>query len=79
MPGGLKNNREFVAECVEFAESVPEEYRELLFDPQTSGGLLVAIHADAAHEALHVMERHGVTGRHMGSAVLKKSPLLYVK
>ena len=79
LPGGLKNNREFVAECVEFAESVPEEYRELLFDPQTSGGLLVAIHADAAHEALHVMERHGVTGRHMGSAVLKKSPLLYVK
>jgi selenide,water dikinase len=79
LPGGLRNNREFVGECVEFRESVPGEYRELLFDPQTSGGLLVAIHPEAAHEALRAMERHGVAGRQVGGAVLKKSPLLYVK
>lgn len=79
LPGGLKNNREFVGDCVEFAESVPNEYRDVLFDPQTSGGLLVAIHPDAAHEALQTMARHGVAGRGVGSVVGKRSPLLYVK
>jgi selenide, water dikinase len=36
--GGLVNNREFVSSCVEGDVSDP-----LLFDPQTSGGLLIAI------------------------------------
>lgn len=79
IPGGLKNNREFVGECAEFAPDVPQEFRDLLFDPQTSGGLLVAISAAAAEEAQHAMERHGVTGRRVGTVVSKRSPLLYVK
>jgi len=79
LPGGLKNNREFVGDCAEFASNVPQEYRDLLFDPQTSGGLLVAIHPDVAQETLRAMERHGVAGRRVGSIVSKRSPLLYVK
>jgi selenide,water dikinase len=79
LPGGLKNNREFVAECAEFSAVVPQEHRDLLFDPQTSGGLLVAIAADAADEALCAMERHGVAARCVGLVVSKRSPLLYVK
>lgn len=39
IPGGLNNNREFVASCVESAGAV----EELLYDPQTSGGLLLAL------------------------------------
>src|SRR5262249_55453894 len=30
LPGGLKNNREFLGDCVGFAETVPEEFRDLL-------------------------------------------------
>lgn len=37
--GGLKNNREFVGPYVEWAGAVDD----LLFDPQTSGGLLIAL------------------------------------
>jgi len=79
LPGGLKNNREFVGECAEFASNFGQEYRELLFDPQTSGGLLIAIDASAADEALRALERHGVVAARVGHAVGKKSPLLYVK
>jgi selenide,water dikinase len=44
IPGGLVNNREFVAPCVEGDIAG----RDLLFDPQTSGGLLIALpEADA--------------------------------
>lgn len=37
--GGLKNNREFVASCV----AGSSEFEDLLYDPQTSGGLLISL------------------------------------
>jgi selenide,water dikinase len=79
LPGGLKNNLDFVAECAGFAESVAQEYRDLLFDPQTSGGLLVAISPESADAAIAALERHGVSARHIGRAVAKKTPLLFVQ
>jgi len=39
IPGGLKNNREFASSCVEGQSDVDD----LLYDPQTSGGLLISI------------------------------------
>ncbi len=45
IPGGLRNNRDFVASCVEGSS----EFDDLLYDPQTSGGLLISLsEADAA-------------------------------
>jgi len=79
LPGGLRSNREFVAECAEFGPGVPPEYRDLLFDPQTSGGLLVAIAPEAADAALAAMERRGVAARRVGQVISKRSPLLRVK
>jgi selenide,water dikinase len=75
---GLKNNRAFVGDCVEFAANVPAAYRDLLFDPQTSGGLLVAIAADFADVAIAEMQRQGVTARRVGQVVAKRSSLLLV-
>ena len=77
-PGGLKNNRDFVAECAEFSANVSQEYRDLLFDPQTSGGLLIAIAAEAAVRALTALQRHGVSGSQVGRVVAKKSPMIHV-
>jgi selenide, water dikinase len=39
IPGGLINNREFASSCVEGSW----EFEDLLYDPQTSGGLLIAL------------------------------------
>jgi selenide,water dikinase len=39
IPGGLKNNREFAASCV----AGESEFDDLLYDPQTSGGLLISM------------------------------------
>jgi selenide,water dikinase len=49
IPAGLKNNREF-AECsVTVKRELPAEIETLLYDPQTSGGLLISLpEADAA-------------------------------
>jgi selenide,water dikinase len=49
IPGGLKNNREYASCAVESARDLAPEVENLLYDPQTSGGLLIALpEADAA-------------------------------
>jgi selenide,water dikinase len=62
IPGGLKNNREFVSPCVSIETSVSRETEDLLYDPQTSGGLLIALpepDADALERSLEGAYRIG--------------------
>jgi selenide,water dikinase len=65
IPVGLKNNREFASDCVEGKS----EFDDLLYDPQTSGGLLIALPEkdlrelerkyEAAYRIGRVLERAG--------------------
>ncbi len=49
LPGGLKNNREFASCSVELKREIAREIEDLLYDPQTSGGLLISMpESDAA-------------------------------
>jgi selenide,water dikinase len=78
LAGGLVNNREWLEGCVEFAAGVAEEYRALLYDPQTSGGLLVAIASEAADAAVAALAKRNVAARRIGLVVAKRSPLITV-
>jgi selenide, water dikinase len=79
LSAGLKNNRAFVGNCVEFAARVAPESRSLLFDPQTSGGLMIAVAQQFADTALANLQRHGVSARAVGRVMEKRSPLLFVR
>jgi selenide,water dikinase len=79
LSGGLKNNRAFISNCAAFESTVPAEYQDLLFDPQTSGGLLVAITADAADAALAALAGHHVVASRVGRVIEKTSPLLAIR
>jgi len=46
--GGADRNRKHLRDKVTFADGVTEEMRHVLFDPQTSGGLLLAVGRDKA-------------------------------
>lgn len=50
VPGGLGRNRAFVAPLVGTARQVASEIETLLYDPQTSGGLLISMDADDARQ-----------------------------
>jgi selenide,water dikinase len=76
--GGLNNNLDFLRDCVSFAAGVPEENRALLFDPQTSGGLLVAIAPAAADAAIAILKHHQIAAAKIGRVLPKSASLLSV-
>lgn len=57
IPGGTKRNRDALAEHVRFDAAVPEAIRVLLFDAQTSGGLLIAVPPDRTDELIAALKR----------------------
>ncbi len=71
VPGGLLSNREF-AECmvsdVEGA-AFSDEVRMLMYDPQTSGGLLISVAAEQADELVESMRAAGVGAVRIGRVV----------
>jgi selenide,water dikinase len=70
IPGGLKNNKEFASCVVELAREIPEEIENLLYDPQTSGGLLIALPEPDAAELVKRLE--GRTGSDGSSSVVQR-------
>ena len=87
LAGGLKNNREFVSSCVAFAPNVSLDLQNLLYDPQTSGGLLVAIAPEAVEAAVNALRAcpasfggaSGCSAMLIGEVLPKTSPLITVR
>jgi len=67
-PGGLTNNLEYLGDGV-VADGVRVEELLPLFDPQTSGGLLVAVAEERAQEFVGALERNGALGTVVGEVV----------
>lgn len=59
-PGGLYRNKEFYGGKVKFSKDTPEYLREILFDPQTSGGLLVSLSAVSAGAFVKKLKEAGI-------------------
>lgn len=62
MPSGLASNRRAFSSRVRFDAAVPEIRRDLLFDPQTSGGLLIALPEAAASQIVERLAAEGYAG-----------------
>ena len=72
IPGGLKNNREFVSCAVDAAIPIAREIEDLLYDPQTSGGLLITLpETDAA-----ALERSLEGARRIGRVLERQEKLI---
>jgi selenide,water dikinase len=67
-PGGLKNNREYLGDKVT-ANGIGEEDLLPLYDPQTSGGLLVAVPKERALALVRALEGRGTLAAMVGEVV----------
>ena len=71
IPGGLLSNRDF-AECmVADAESagIADELRKLMYDPQTSGGLLISVSGEEAAQLLSSLRDAEVNAVQIGRVI----------
>jgi len=67
-PGGLKSNREYLENRVK-ADGVDQDDLLPLYDPQTSGGLLVAVPRARASKLVGALDKRGVRGAVAGEVV----------
>jgi len=56
IPGGTKKNQIYLEDKIEFKNDLDFATKTLLFDAQTSGGLLVSIHKDDAQDFLNKIQ-----------------------
>jgi selenide,water dikinase len=59
-PGGLGRNRDFYSPDVSIDGNIPANLQDILFDPQTSGGLLVALAPAPAGKLLEDLKKAGI-------------------
>jgi len=75
-PGGGRTNQQYFGGGVLAAAGLDPRRVQLLYDPQTSGGLLVAVAPGAVQAAIVALSRQGVTAHQVGCAESLKTPAL---
>jgi selenide, water dikinase len=60
IPGGAYSNRKFFSSWITLNPDLPVELADLVFDPQTSGGLVLGIKAEKAAELVSALREAGV-------------------
>ena len=62
LPCGLYYNMEYTAGKLKFADSVPQPLRDIMYDPETSGGLLLSMPKKDAEEYVKIQEGSKIIG-----------------
>jgi len=79
-PAGLHRNREFYSPCIRIASEIPVHMQDILFDPQTSGGLLISLAPRKAELLLNKLQQAGVEDAAIvGEVVGESSGVVTVK
>jgi selenide,water dikinase len=77
--GGLHSNRRHFSSAINIRPSVPPDLADLLYDPQTSGGLLLALSAQDALAATERLLASGALAAQIGVVLPSRKPLLTVR
>ena len=69
LPAGAYRNRDFFGPRVQMGPDVPLDLADVLFDPQTSGGLLVSVDASQADALVSRLRDEGLPAAVIGQVV----------
>ena len=79
VPAGAYRNRQYAGQGVKFSAAISLAVQDILFDPQTSGGLLFALPADAAQACLDELKQSVPAAEIIGSVIEKDEFAIYVE
>ena len=80
VPAGAYHNKTFREQMVSFEASVDALMRDILFDPQTSGGLLISVAGERAEELVADLMAKGIDqAAVIGSVVADPSEKIFVQ
>ncbi len=71
-PGGLSRNKDYYSCNVELRSEIPQHIQDILFDPQTSGGLLICLEPEKAELLLDRLRQAGVMDAAIIGGVVKE-------
>jgi len=60
VPAGAYNNRKFREGMVDISPSVKQAVLDILYDPQTSGGLLICVESESAGDLVNELKKKGI-------------------
>jgi len=81
--GAIERNREYASRYVSVAKDISGEIKDVLYDPQTSGGLLIAIKEDEGEVLISRLKKAGIeqaaiigriVSKSKGKILVKKDP-----
>lgn len=75
LPGGIMTNEVYVGEAVSW-EGVTELQKQIVLDPQTSGGLLISLEEEAGKELLSELLQAGITAYCVGRVLPQEDVLI---
>jgi selenide,water dikinase len=68
VPGGGRTNADYFGAGTRISDDVAGDLVQLLYDPQTSGGLLISLDPDTVEQALAFLQQEGVDAVRIGRA-----------
>lgn len=71
--GAVERNKEFAAQYVKVKKGVSKEMMEVLYDPQTSGGLLISIREDQSKRLISLLHKRGLVHAAVIGKIVTKS------
>lgn len=78
IPSGAYSNMAFVRDNVRFAQDVPQYMQDLLVDPITSGGLLISLPEEKAHELVEKLKGVTICNQIVGRVTAKQDKAIIV-
>jgi selenide,water dikinase len=72
IPAGAYKNQEYRGTMVEISSTVDRALQDILFDPQTSGGLLICVDDGFAEAMLSDLKSNGIDGSTIVGEVVSK-------
>ena len=80
VPAGSYNNKHYTEKSVKFECDIKDEEKMILFDAQTSGGLLISVPSEKAEKLVDlILEKGGIYAKVIGEVIEKKDyPIIFI-